>query len=337
MLINSIDITNIRNLKYKSLQFQQKSFLKGKNGSGKTSVLESVFFSFTGKSFRSNRLQDIISDEENYAFIKSEVEDENGFLREIKAGIDKNGTKKLSLDGEDIHRKEILSITSTVIHVPDDIELLSGGPSRRRDFLDKMIFIDDRSYINILLNYKKYLKHKSELLRHNSLKNLEYLNRGAISFIETIRNKRKETSEKVEAALNSILNSLKIDFSVELHVPVELNTEAKLAEKLEKEIIKGFCLYGPHLDNITIKINTRNSRSVSMGEMCFLSILMKCAEIKIHAENKIYPVFLIDDIFAFIDEERKNILINILKELKNQVIITSSLDVKPDEFYIIEI
>ena len=90
---------------------------------------------------------------------------------------------------------------------------------------------------------------------------------------------------------------------------------------------KGFAIYGPHLDNINITTEIGAAKNnISMGETYITSFLIKLAELSVYSEKNEYPVFLIDDIFVFVDNETKKILFKEVESLKNQILMTSSIE-----------
>jgi len=158
------------------------------------------------------------------------------------------------------------------------------------------------------------------------LKTVRYLNMAAVSVIEKIRKKRNNAIELINKKIDIISNDIIFENTVVFQKLTDENIEEKLELKLEKEILKGFSLYGPHLDSLNIQVNKRNNKnSVSMGETYLLSFLLKLSELFIYADNNLYPSLFIDDVFVFLDEFIKGELLKKIIDLKNQVIMTSSV------------
>lgn len=242
----------------------------------------------------------------------------------------------MTLDGDNVERKELLSISSIVIHKPDDTALVKGSPSLRRDFLDKAVFIGHRDYIRAMVNYRRYLKHKSVLLKSNKPDPIRHLNRAVIPFVNEIREKRKALADTITVEINNLFNHLDTGFSLEFVAPFDEDPYSIFEEKLPKEMERGYSLYGPHVDNIQVKVEGRNGRSLSSGELYFLSLLLKISEMKIHAENGIYPIFMVDDIFSFLDSSNREKVAHILSEIDNQVLLTGTSKVQMNKFSFIE-
>ncbi len=336
MKINSILLKNFRKFENQKFDFSLKTAFKGKNSVGKTTVIESVFFLLTGKSFRVNNNKELIKNKEQFFYLDAEIEDKNNFKRKISSGYEKTGRKIIKIDDELVVRKEILSLISTIVSLPEDMNILNGGPSFRRNFADRAVFIDNFDYYQILVNYKRYIKHKQALIKNRDEKNLLLINKVAIKYIKSIRNLRKSVLEKIETNANKIFEQEKIDFKIEIKSEEYAeNTLEKLNSYIKKEFDYQKVMYGPHLDKITIKPAKGTKNFISMGDIAFISRILKIAELEIYKQKDFFPVFICDDIFAFIDDERKKILTTILNKIENQVLITT-ID-KIDTFDVIKI
>ena len=142
-----------------------------------------------------------------------------------------------------------------------------------------------------------------------------------------IRKKRNASCEIVNKFIGSLSERLFSEIKMFFTCNIDENCAEKLDLKLEKELEKGFSLYGPHLDIINITTEVGNAKNnISMGETYIASFLIKLAELNIHAGKNEYPVFLVDDVFVFVDDETKKVLFNEIEFLKNQVLMTSSIE-----------
>jgi DNA replication and repair protein RecF len=332
MKVSQISLINFRNIKKLDLNLSDKLMINGKSGAGKTSIIEASYILLSGRSFKTHEMKECIKKEEDNFFIKCHVEDFSFFSREISVGYNYDGSRKILIDGLNSSRKELMNIVFPVIHSPDNFELINGGPKGRRDFIDRVCFMDDSSYFDQLVEYYRFVKQKNAALKKGSVKAVEYLNAAAVELIEKIRDKRKNGCNRINGKILFMSEKIFPGCSITLNPYIDENTEEKLSLKLEKEMDKGFSLYGPHLDPLNINVETgRIKNSFSMGETYLLSFILKLSEIALYEEKNIYPVFFIDDIFVFLDEEKKRKLFKMILEMKNQVIMTSSVE-KNTEF-----
>jgi DNA replication and repair protein RecF len=338
MKISEISLINFRNIKKLGLKFSDKLMINGISGAGKTSIIEASYILLSGKSFKTHEMKECIKKGEDNFFIKCDAEDFNFFSRDISVGYSNEGSRKILVDGISSSRKELMNIVFPVMHAPDDMELISGGPKGRRDFIDRICFMDDSSYFDQLVEYYRFIKQKNAALKKGSVKAVEYLNHAAVELIEKIREKRKEGCRRINRKIVFLSEHFFPGCSIVLNPYTEENTAEKLSLKLEKEMDKGFSLYGPHLDPLNIHIETGSLKnSLSMGETYLLSFILKLSEIAIYEEKNSYPVFFIDDIFVFLDHEKKKLLYKMIIGMKNQVIMTSSVEKNPEYDEIIHI
>lgn len=327
MKINSVFISNFRSFSDFSINLPEKLLIKGRTGSGKTSILEACSVLSSGKSFKTCDIKDCISKNSQNFYVESVFDDFEGYSRKVSVGYDRKGNKRIMIDGAVSSRKDLLNIAYPVVHSPDDMFIISGSPKFRRDFIDRICFIEDKGYFDDMSEYIRFLRNKNAALKDKNAEVVRYLNAAAVSLIDRIRKKRNVSCEtinrKVEFLSEKLFSGIKIVFSCS----VEESCADKLDSRLEKELEKGFSLYGPHLDviNITTEVGAAKN-NISMGETYINSFLVKLAEISVYAEKNEYPIFLIDDIFVFVDDETKKILFKEIESMKNQILMTSSIE-----------
>ena len=327
MKINSVFISNFRSLSDFSINLPQKLLIKGKTGSGKTSVLEACFVLSSGRSFKTFNIKDCISKDAQNFYIESVFDDFEGYSRKVSVGYDRKGNKRIIIDGTVSSRKSLMNIAYPVVHSPDDMFIITGSPKLRRDFIDRICFIEDKSYFDDMSEYIRYVRNKNISLKDKNEEVVKYLNAAAVPLIDRIRKKRSVSCEtinkKIEFLSEKLFSKMKIFFSYN----IDENCAEKLESRLEKELEKGFAIYGPHLDNLNITTEIGNAKNnISMGETYISSFIIKLAELSIYAERNEYPIFLIDDIFVFVDDETKKILFKEVESLKNQILMTSSIE-----------
>ena len=327
MKINSVFLSNFRSLSDFSLDLPQKLLIKGKTGSGKTSVLEACSILASGKSFKTNDIKDCISKNSSNFFIESDFEDFEGYSRKVSIGYDRSGNKRILIDGTVSSRKDLLNIVYPVVHSPDDMLIISGSPKFRRDFIDRICFIEDKSYFDDMSEYIRFIRNKNAALKEGNAEIVRYLNAAAVPLIDKIRKKRNVSRETINRSIEFLSEKLFSKIKMLFTYSVEESCAEKLESKLEKELEKGFSLYGPHLDVINITTEVGEAKNnISMGETYISSFLVKLAELSVYAGKNEFPIFLIDDIFVFVDDETKKTLFKEIESLKNQILMTSSIE-----------
>ena len=205
--------------------------------------------------------------------------------------------------------------------------IITGSPKFRRDFIDRICFIEDKSYFDDMSEYIRYIRNKNIALKDKNVEVIKYLNAAAAPLIDRIRKKRNVSCETINKKVSVLLEKLFSRMKVFFTYNTDENCAEKLDLRLEKELEKGFSLYWPHLDNINITTEVGNAKNnISMGETYITSFLIKLAELSIYAEKNEFPIFLIDDIFVFVDDETKKTLFKEIEALKNQILMTSSIE-----------
>ena len=161
MPVKTIRINDYRNYRRKYLEFDPHlNIIVGKNGSGKTNILESIIVVSNTKSYRTNNDADLIRKGCDFARIVLNTED-----KEYKVVINKKN-KSLYIDNELIKRtSEFIGKVNAILFKPSDLELFTQSPSERRKLLDIEIAKVSKSYIHSLSRYNSLLKDKNKLLK----------------------------------------------------------------------------------------------------------------------------------------------------------------------------
>lgn len=331
MWIEDLKISNFRNYRYQEIKLNKNlNIFYGENAQGKTNIIESIFLSSIGKSFRSSRDSELIKFGEKFAKIEIDFHksDRDGNIEIMVANkkninINKIKIKKLS---------DLLGNINTVIFTPDDINILKGGPQNRRKFLDIMISQLRPNYMHAISLYKKALDERNNYLKKIKLENansdlLELWDEQLINYGNIISNYRNEFIEKLKEKLNIIhknitgnKENIKMEYSTDCLDKSKFKEFLKDRRKLD--IIKGYTTRGIHRDDFQIFINDILVNVYgSQGQHRTAILSLKIAELQVIAdeigEN---PILLLDDFMSELDEKRRN---NFMENIKDtQVIIT---------------
>jgi DNA replication and repair protein RecF len=342
MWINEINLINFRNYENKKIKLEKNiNLFYGENAQGKTNIIESIFLSSIGKSFRTNNDKELIQFNKENSIIEIFFEKSD---RDGKIKIELNNKKNIYLNNIKLKKlSELLGNVNVVIFTPDDINILKDGPQKRRKFLDIMISQLRPNYMHILSSYNKTLEQRNNYLRQIKLENknpemLEiwdeklseyaekiYLYRN--EFIEKIKNKIK----KIHSEITENKEEIKVEYLSECRTKKEYLE--KLKERRKLDIIKGFTTKGIHRDDFVIYINGRQVNIYgSQGQHRTSILSLKLAELQvIYEEIGEYPILLLDDFMSELDEKRRK---SFLENIKNiQVIITCTEKFKSENFH----
>ncbi len=343
MIIKSFRAQNFRNIEKCSLEFDNSvNLLLGENAQGKTNAVEGIYIFARGRSFRRGDEKDLIRFGEEGFNLFIEYEDKDGKNTLEYAVFKKERRRKKN--GYKISRaSEMVGNFKAVLFSPDDLTLVKGGPEERREFLNVAISQCFPSYISIYSDYKKALENRNALLKAASKgmyfdeSELDAWSNSLAEYASLIYVQRKEYLKKLEVYAKSFMTDIsdgKEELSFEYKTDIEEFTDASkerikeeyiriFKENILKERLAGVTLYGPHREDILIKINGNDSRIFSsQGQQRSIVLSMKMAEGEVSRELfSEYPVFLFDDVLSELDEKRQNFVLDGMKD--RQIIITS--------------
>lgn len=348
MIIRTIKIEGFRNIEREIIEFDPRyNLIFGKNASGKTSILESIYYCAFCRSFRS-RDADLIHYDREFCRVEAIFEDE-GRHHKIEYAISKIKGKWYKINSKAVKNySDIISNINIVMFCPDDLRIVKDGPVVRRSFLNKEISNLSRLYYTDLSEYNKLLKQRNALLKRRSLHDeFEAWDEKFIEKSIDIIKKRKwyldllngisgnihseisEGQEKLELRYKNILLTGDVYTENLREIDVE-RLKIKMKRALEKnfEIDKkrGFTSIGPHTDDFDILINGKLSKVYSsQGQQRTAALSIKLAEVDlIKKETGKDPIVLLDDILSELDLKRQAQLKKAFQ--KTQVLITNAYE-----------
>lgn len=325
-MIQEISLKNFRKHKDMTLDFsEKKTALIGENGSGKTSVIESIFVMLTGKSWRSS-LAEITRDSADWwrADLRLDTDD----IRTIKYQ-----TKQAEFIVKDKSFKRLPRKfrESVILFEPNDLNLVAGSPARRRDYFDRLFMELDDDFATAYRRYQKVLKQRNSLLKNQASRdslfawNIQFANL-ASEIIVFRRDKIQEINNlltKEYRVIHGGENKLKILYDYyddESRSTIQQKILSKLDQNYNYEIIIGHSSIGPHKHNFIFEIDGRAAENViSRGENRSLILALKKIEYQFKKKDK--PLILLDDVLSEFDEQRQKNLLDSYKD--SQIIITS--------------
>ena len=332
MIIKTIKLFNFRNHKEYTLECDKNtSLIIGKNGSGKTSVLEAIYILLRGKSFRATD-SDMLKRGEK--FYRIEIKLDNGETRTASY----EGIKKTFLTlGKKSSRLPSKNKYPVILFQPSDLNLISHSPSRRRDYFDKIFCQFNDSYASSLSKYEKALKQRNELLKNESIKKESFFSWNILlaKYGIDLYALRKNFIEEINSGLTDTYHSIaKNDDKIDIIYKTDIknnNTDDYLKileDNFNKDLYIGHTSFGIHRDDYIFQFNQKIADgSASRGESRSIILALKFIEANlIYQKTSMRPIILLDDVFSELDSDRRRCLVDNFKN--NQVIITSVEDIK---------
>jgi len=350
MRIKSLKLTNWRNFLDKKIDFNSKVFIVGKNGQGKTNILEAIYFLSTTKSFRTNNNFQLINWHKDLCRVEGKISIKENPDIKIELVINRNPQRKFQKRAKinNVPKKliDVLGTLKVVLFSPEMIEIIYGSPVLRRRYLDAVLSITDHRYAKTLISFNQALKRRNKILSmiaegkakkdelpfwdqqiisDGSFVILRRLN--LINFYNHYLPKAyQDLSNDLRDKLRlKYLNSLLPDQQKITQKEIIKNYQKMLVAKRDREIEFGTTLSGPQRDEIIFVLNNRSISSFGSRGECRSAILAtKIVEIdylvKKSAGDK--PIMLLDDVFSELDEERRTKLAKTISGI--QAIITTT-------------
>ena len=183
---------NFRNIKNDTIDLSQREvYFVGENGQGKSNILESLYYSAYGISFRTH-VDSQITENGQKDFSINSLYVKNDDTQKISV-IYENNKKRIEKNGKKIQdRKDLINTIPCIIFCHDDLKFAVGEPECRRFFLDQSLTLYDSSYIDDLRNYKKILKNRNQILKTHEYEILDVLDNQLAIYGLKIQEKRKK-------------------------------------------------------------------------------------------------------------------------------------------------
>lgn len=341
MIVEEIRVRGLRPYEMFSAKFSDKlTIITGKNGTGKTTLLEALYYMAQGTSFR-GRDRDMISHDSTRTDI----------LLIDREKIERRASLQLTSDDKIkkaflINSKTSLRMLSThkqpvVLFEPDELRLISSSPDRRRKFFDSFLARLYPEYSMVINRYQRVLAQRNELLKQReNIAGDSWNNQIFVWDIKladlatTIVNMRREfviiSNSKLSQIYSKLANTTHhIALSYISNISSD-NYKQSLLNHLSKthlqDSYRGYTSTGPHRDDFIIQLDGHNaSETASRGEMRTIMLAYKLLEVKLQQE--IYdspPLILMDDVFSELDISRENQLTTSLRDYQTIVTTTDS-------------
>lgn len=317
MYLKNLSLLNYKNISEASFAFDAKiNCFVGKNGVGKTNVLDAIYHLAYGKSyFNPLALQNIKHGEE--FFVIEGAFEKNGRSENVVCSLKKGQKKVLKRNAKAYDRfSEHIGFIPLVIISPSDNDLITEGSETRRRFIDSVISQLDPAYLQQLINYQKVVAQRNALLKYFALNHtfdadqLSIYNEQLDTMGQNLFEKRKQFLEDFIPIFNrhhqSITNSAEtVSLVYESHL-FEKPLLQLFAENLQRDRVLQYTSVGIHKDDLSFEIDGHPIKKFgSQGQQKSFLIALKLAQFEfMKQQSGVLPILLFDDIFDKLDETR---------------------------------
>ena len=327
VILKKLYLLNYKNIAENSFEFESKiNAIVGKNGIGKTTILDAIYHLAVGKSYFNPLSTQNIKHGEEFFVIDGMFEKENR-TEQIICSYKKAQKKILKRNGK-IYDKfsEHIGLIPIVLISPSDTDLIIEGSDTRRKFIDNVISTFDTTYLNTLINYQKTLQQRNALLKYFALNqvydadNLNIYNEQLSEFGQLIFTKRKDFLEQfipvfqeLYEVISENAEKVTIEYESQLH---DDNLEILLVQNLQKDRITQYTTCGIHKDDVIFNIAGFPVKKFgSQGQQKSFLIALKLAQFDfIKKQTKTLPILLFDDIFDKLDAFRVQQIVNMVND-----------------------
>lgn len=359
MKIKSLKLLYFRN--YLSMNIDAHpslNVLVGNNANGKTNIIESIFCLALGKSYRTKSDSECIMFGET-ATAMSCIVNKNDKDLDIMLGINNKGKSAKIAGIKKTKLTDFVGELNVVLFSPEDLQIVKGSPSLRREFMNREFYQFSRIYHKYYLMYQHLLKQRNSYLkdmRKNpkdelSLAYLEtltsqlakvalYITKERVSFVQDISKLTYKNMLNISNGQETLKIKYKSSVLDALNIS-EINDESFTEENLTKvmmkksfdDIMRGSTKIGPQHDDLEFYINDLDAKMyASQGQQRSIVLSLKLAEINYLKEKTgTYPVLLLDDVLSELDKNRQLKLLDAINENVQTFITTPSIsDIKED-------
>ena len=303
----------------------------GRNGSGKTNLLEAIYLTGALRSFRTSTTSDLVRHGVAQAGITAVFGGADvGLLCEVRLGAD---GRRIRVDGKAPRTDggHFRALPMVLFH-PGHMELVQGGPDARRRFIDRALYQADQGYPAEHRAYQRALASRNKLLKGAAAdgRALAAFEAQLVAHGALVVAARERFTEKLAPLFAAALAEVSAEAGGGLSYEPNARDAAALAARLEAgragDIARGFTTCGPHADDLELVVKGRSARRfASQGQQRTAVLALKIAETRaLAAATGRTPLMLLDDVSSELDDARNASLLAFLADVGGQVFITTT-------------
>ena len=347
--VRAVRLVNFRNYADATVLFSPGlNIVVGDNAQGKTNLLEAISFATIGSSPRTPNDSEIVRWGADFTRTEMRVSldgDDPSEERKVAVGYAPGQKKRLTADGAPASSLAAYAAGGTGVHAvtffPDDIRIVKGAPSDRREFLDTLLSSLRPSYARAVADYAKAVQQRNQLLRRirdglSSERTLSTWDRKVMDLGSEVLKGREAAAEPLNALFGSAVRALygpeKAALRFSYSAPLDGYAEA-LTEAREADVERGSTSVGPHRDDFAVLFGGVSMTTYgSQGQQRLSTLALKFAAREyLRGETGQDPVLLFDDVMSELDEERRGYLSGYFLESTQAVITTTNLEYFDEE------
>ncbi|WP_298444579.1 DNA replication/repair protein RecF [uncultured Ferrimonas sp.] len=327
-MLTKLQLAHFRNVQAASVSpAGGLNLIYGANGSGKTSVLEAIWFLSVGRSFRSHLSQRVIQHNQPHFTLFAQLgsDDRIGLQRE------RGGDHQVRINGEPAKRlAELASMLPLQLISPESFSLLLDGPKARREFIDWGAFHGDPQFFSVWSRFRRLLKQRNQLLRQQaSTRQIAIWDKQLVQYGQWLTDARKAWVNSLNDALKGIIDQFLPDVPIRISFNQGWDSKTELDQVysagLARDLQLGYTVSGPHKADLRLRVDKMPAQdSLSRGQLKLLVCALKIAQgMVLSQQQQRQCIYLVDDLASELDQTRRTLLLEQLQKTGGQVFVTA--------------
>ena len=299
--------------------------LVGRNGEGKSNLIEAVAYLSTLESFRGAPVEALIRSGAPSAVVRGEVVNE-GRVQLVEAEINRTGRNRVQLNRQRVGRsRDLLEALRVTVFAPDDLELLKGGPQVRRQFLDRALVLERPPLDSVRSDFERAVRQRNALLKQARGRlddaaaiTLDVWDTKLVSAGEELVRLRTDLCARLVPFVTGAYRDV-AGAEAEVHLRYEapwreVGLAAAVAAARSDDVRRGITTVGPHRDELAVALDGLPSRThASQGEQRALALALRLGVHRlVTSRTGVPPVLLLDDVLSELDTDRSAALLSAL-------------------------
>lgn len=314
------------------------NIIVGPNASGKTNLLEAVLILARGSSYKAGDTE-LVQFGSSWTRLDGRTPS-HGRVLKIKAGP--VAQKTFEIDGHVLTRLHPSRMLPTVLFEPNHLLMLNGSPDLRRTFLDDLIEQTEAGFGHVRRHYRRVLAQRNSLLKKNPPdveRQLFVWNVRLSELGGQIARRRQALTERFNEHVPELYrqlagrnNTIELQYASRFYLhSYESQLLHKLESSVEHDVLRGFTAYGPHRDDLAVRMDARIfQEAASRGEARTLVLALKIIELQlVEAAHDSKPLLLLDDVFSELDGKRRAALTKYVQAYQTFITTTDADSVQP--------